>query len=193
MDIFKKHIWKAFLLLFTCLLMASCRGSFEYDKGRSYNNEISDFDDAKFLFFIPVNKETTSEAACSFLIFFAAAFLYKYIGPGWHSKEIRTDIRDIDGEKIGSVGTGKYSNTYISLEEAEGVSYWLQLALVFLMTFGCIISWIFPVPTTWWIILTLISSLIGVLYTHRNHNIYSYVQVWKWVLVAICIICLLVY
>ena len=100
MDIFKKHIWKAFLLLFTCLLMASCRGSFEYDKGRSYNNEISDFDDAKFLFFIPVNKETTSEAACSFLIFFAAAFLYKYIGPGWHSKEIRTDIRDKNGEKI---------------------------------------------------------------------------------------------
>lgn len=188
-----KNALRYLLLLLTLLSFSSCRGNWDY-KNANYvgSDKIATFDDAKFLFFIPVNEQQSKDTAWLYLFSFAVAFALRF-SAGWSSHEIRTDIRDNEGNKIGSVGTGKYENTYISPEEASKVSYWAQLIVVCLMTCGCIISWILPMPTTGWIILTLISSIICIFYTHHNQTFYSYMQIWKWVLVAICIICLFVY
>ena len=177
------------------LLLSSCRAT-------EYMNE----NPAKFLWFIPVSAELTIGACLFEFAALILAWLSKSTGTvekyraGKHSREIRRGIYNDRGERIGSYGTGEYEHWEVSQEESDRMrEYYKRDSLVIrvracvILTWGVVISWIFPFPGFWFWLFFLPICGYRLYYWHKHMDSIDVIMIWEKIVIAICIICIIVY
>lgn len=179
---YNKYIRFIFFTI-AAFLFSSCRMR---EEGRfAYEN------DSHFLF-IPVSSEETSLYLICYAIFILLLFgIPKWVQTwvGRSVQERRNNIYDNHGQKIGSIGTGEYYETYFSQESADNVSNvcsMLQVALTIALVNGIISSWIFKGDTVAFWIFFPVLSVIGLIKAISDKELKERIlslQLW------ICIIC----
>lgn len=180
------------LIFFTIatFLFSSCRTLIREDM-REYEN------DSHFLF-IPVDSLHTALWLGLYLFFILCLFgIAKWVQSwvGWNKHEIQNNIYDNRGNKIGSIGTGEYYETYFSQESADKVSnvcLMLRLAATIALVNGIICSWIFAGYSAAFCISLTVLTIVGFIKTIRDENLKERIlslQLWIGIICAIlCII-----
>ena len=91
----------------------------------------------KFLFF-NIDSEATESLVPIVMIIFVFG-VYMYFSHGWSRSEITRNIYNKRGERIGSVGTGEYEETYTSPETAHKESRIIR-SIAIAIAFPCTIA-----------------------------------------------------
>lgn len=148
----------------------------------------------RFLFFIPVDGESTWAISFLAVIIIGVAYSLKYLLPGWSHNEIRRDIRDNRGEIIGSIGTGEYEDSFTSQEEADRKSWIIRMSTTIITTVACVLSWFYKDTDSVWFFLPLtLICFILIRRTLKDEVFAHYVRVWEKIFIIICVICVIVY
>ncbi|MBE6218183.1 MAG: hypothetical protein E7124_09095 [Bacteroidales bacterium] len=178
------------LIFFTiaAFLCSSCRMN---EKGLDYHN------DSHFLF-IPVDSEQTYLWLLLYLFLILCLFIYMRFTQaqvGWHQHEVKNNIYDNDGHKIGSVGTGEHYETYYSQESADkvrNICIMIQLAATIALANGIICSWIFAGGSVTFYISVIVLTIVGFIKTIRNEKLKETIlSLQLWIGIICTILCII--
>lgn len=164
--------------------------------------DLHGYDEVRFLWFIPVSEEGTCMTCLTELVIFglclAAPFFADRIG--WHSAERQRAIRNKDQEIIGYVDTGEVDHWYVSEEEHEKqksqykfIALCVRKVMLIVLTWGFVISWVFPAPSTWFIVFWLPICGYRLYHAYKHFDDDDLLMLWEKVFVVICLICAIVY
>ena len=180
------------LLLVSLALCASC----------AITNNTSSNNETVFLF-IPVDGAATF---CSCLLFLGMQLIAVYLNvfytkkPGWRHQEIRRNIYDSHGDKIGSYDTGQYDSWYVSPEKAENtttnVRFWAGVARIALpraFLTGCVAGWIFGKHIFWAIVLWLAIAPIWTIKRFKQTMDSERTILWEVLYCILILVCIIVY
>ena len=149
---------------------------------------------AKFLFFIPIDSETTWAISFAVIIIIGVAYSLKYLLPGWSHNEIRRDIRNNRGELVGTIGTGEYEENYTSQEEADRKSWVIRMSTTIITTASCVLSWFYKdVDSVWFFLPLFLICFYFIRRSLKDEAFANFIKVWEKILIIICIICVIVY
>ena len=187
-----RKLLRVIICFVTVLFALSCRQADDYLSGY----------DGHFLWFIPVSDDGTAimcvvELVVFFLGLAAPLFADK---AGWHSAMRQNAIRNKDQEIVGYVDTGVVDHWYVSEEEHNKQVSWYKFislcarkATLIVLTWGCIISWVLPVPSVWFFLVCVPICGFRLYHAYKHMDDDDLLMLWEKVFVVICLICVFVY
>ena len=192
MTTFNRHLQNWLILFVSLVLFTSC----------AVTNSTSGYDKTVFLF-IPIDGVATKISCILFLgMQLIAVFLNLFYTrkPGWRHEEIRRNIYNNQGDKIGSYDTGQYDSWYVSPEAADktttNVRFWAGVARIALpraFITGCVAGWIFGKHIFWAIVLWLAVAPIWTIKRFNQTNDSKRTILWEVLYCILILVCIIVY